>query len=393
MMKSPVIVSAVRTPFTRSWKGALNMTHGATLGGHVVQHALARVDLDPARVEDVILGCANPEGANGGNIARQSAIRAGLPVTVPGVTVNRFCSSGLQAIAFAAQRIQTGECETLVAGGAESISCVQRELNMHMFEEAWIASNKPELYWPMLRTAEHLAAVYGVSREQQDAYGAQSQQRACAAREAGKFAGEIVPISTLAAIAYPKTGDLRTEQVGIGEDDGLRPDTTPATLAKVRSALPDGTVTGGNASQITDGAAACLLMEEGVAVKENLPVLGRFHGFAVAGCEPAEMGMGPIYAIPRLLQRAGLKVSDIGLWEINEAFAVQVMLCRDRLGIPDELLNVNGGAIALGHPYGATGARLVAQLLAEGRRRGVRWVVASMCIGGGQGAAALFEVC
>jgi acetyl-CoA C-acetyltransferase len=369
------------------------MTHGATLGGHVVQHALARVDLDPARVEDVILGCANPEGANGNNIARQSAIRAGLPVTVPGVSVNRFCSSGLQAIAFAAQRIQTGECETLVAGGAESISCVQRELNMHMFEEAWIAKSKPELYWPMLRTAEHLATVYGVSREQQDAYGAQSQQRACAAREAGKFADEIVPISTLAAIADPKTGDLRTEQVDIAEDDGLRLGTTLEALAKVRSAVPDGTVTGGNASQITDGAAACLLMEEGLAVKENLPVLGRFHGFAVAGCEPAEMGMGPIYAIPRLLQRAGLKVADIGLWEINEAFAVQVMLCRDRLGIPDELLNVNGGAIALGHPYGATGARLVAQLLAEGRRRGVRWVVASMCIGGGQGAAALFEVC
>lgn len=369
------------------------MTHGTTLGGHVVQHALARVDLDPARVEDVILGCANPEGANGNNIARQSAIRAGLPVTVPGVTVNRFCSSGLQAIAFAAQRIQTGECEILVAGGAESISCVQRELNLHMFEEAWIANNKPELYWPMLRTAEHLAKRYGMSREQQDAYGAQSQQRACAARDSGKFAEEIVPITTLAAIADPGTGDLRTEQVIIGEDDGLRPDTTPGALAWVRSALPDGTVTGGNASQITDGAAACLLMEEDLAVKENLPVLGRFHSFAVAGCEPEEMGMGPIYAIPRLLQRAGLTISDIGLWEINEAFAVQVILCRDRLGIPDALLNVNGGAIALGHPYGATGARLVAQLLAEGRRRGVRWVVASMCIGGGQGAAALFEIC
>lgn len=391
-MKTPVIVSTARTPFARSWKGALNMTHGATLGGHAVRAAVARAGIDPARVEDVVLGCANPEGANGGNIARQSAIRAGLPVTVPGVTVNRFCSSGLQAIAFAAQRIQTGECETLVAGGAESISCVQRELNMHMFEEAWIAAHKPELYWPMLRTAEHLATRYEVSREQQDIYGAQSQHRAVAAREAGRLAAEIEPITTVACMIDSATGDLRSEQMTIAADDGLRAETTVATLAGVRSALAHGTVTAGNASQITDGAAACVLMEESAASRAGCEALGRFHGFAVAGCEPAEMGLGPIYAIPKLLARAGLKISDIDLWEINEAFAVQVLLCRDRLGIDDDLLNVNGGAIALGHPYGATGGRLVGQLLAEGRRRGARWVVASMCIGGGQGAAALFEV-
>lgn len=391
-MKTPVIVSTARTPFARSWKGVLNMTHGATLGGHAVRAAVARAGIDPARVEDVVLGCANPEGANGGNIARQSAIRAGLPVTVPGVTVNRFCSSGLQAIAFAAQRIQTGECETLVAGGAESISCVQRELNMHMFEEAWIAAHKPELYWPMLRTAEHLATRYEVSREQQDIYGAQSQHRAVAAREAGRFSAEIEPITTLACMIDGATGDLHSEQVTIAADDGLRPETTVATLAGVRSAFARGTVTAGNASQITDGAAACVLMEESAASRAGCEALGRFHGFAVAGCEPAEMGLGPIYAIPKLLARAGLQIGDIDLWEINEAFAVQVLLCRDRLGIDDDRLNVNGGAIALGHPYGATGGRLVGQLLAEGRRRGARWVVASMCIGGGQGAAALFEV-
>ncbi|WP_321930510.1 acetyl-CoA C-acyltransferase [Paraburkholderia guartelaensis] len=391
-MKTPLIVSTARTPFARSWKGALNMTHGATLGGHVVQAAIARAGIDPARVEDVVLGCANPEGANGGNIARQSAIRAGLPVTVPGVTVNRFCSSGLQAIAFAAQRIQTGECEALVAGGAESISCVQRELNMHMFEEAWIAEHKPELYWPMLRTAEHLATRYEVSRERQDAYGAESQRRAVAAREAGRLSAEIEPITTVACTIDSATGDLRTEHVTIAADDGLRAETTVATLAGVRSALAGGTVTAGNASQITDGAAACVLMEESAASRAGCEALGRFHGFAVAGCEPAEMGLGPIYAIPKLLARAGLEIGDIDLWEINEAFAVQVLLCRERLGIDDDRLNVNGGAIALGHPYGATGGRLVGQLLAEGRRRGARWVVASMCIGGGQGAAALFEV-
>ncbi len=390
-MKQALIVSTARTPFAKSWRGAFNMTHGATLGGHVVQAAVARAGLDPGRVEDVVLGCANPEGANGGNIARQSALRAGLPVTVPGVTVNRFCSSGLQAVALAAQRIQVGECQVLVAGGAESISCVQNEMNVHMAQEPWLARERPGLYWPMLRTAEWLASRYGVTREAQDALGAASQQRAAAARQAGCFDGEIVPIEVLTARA-DRNGDLSTETTTVAADDGIRPDTTAAALAQVRSVLPEGSVTGGNASQITDGAAACVLMEEELAGRLGAQALGRFHGFAVAGCEPEEMGLGPIYAVPRLLQRHGLTVDDIDLWELNEAFAVQVLLCRDRLGIADERLNVNGGAIALGHPYGATGARLVGHLLLEGRRRGARWVVATMCIGGGQGAAALLEV-
>jgi len=391
-MKQAIIVSAARTPFTRSWRGAFNLTHGATLGGHGVRAAVERAGVEPDRIDDVILGCANPEGANGGNIARQSAIRAGLPVTVPGVTVNRFCSSGLQAIAFAAQRIQTGECELLVAGGSESISCVQNELNLHMAEEPWIARNKPELYWPMLRTAEVLASRYGVARERQDAYGARSQQRAAAAQERGLFEAEIAPIRVLAASADPKSGEMRTAMVDVSRDEGIRPDTTVEALSRIPSALPDGTVTGGNASQISDGAAACVLMEEGAAERAGLQALGRFHGFAVAGCEPDEMGLGPVYAVPKLLARHGLRVEDIDLWELNEAFAVQVLLCRDRLGIPDDRLNVNGGAIALGHPYGASGARMTAQLLHEGRRRKARWAVATMCIGGGQGAAALFEV-
>jgi acetyl-CoA C-acetyltransferase len=390
-MKQALIVSTARTPFAKSWRGAFNMTHGATLGGHVVQAAVARAGIDPGRVEDVLLGCANPEGANGGNLARQSALRAGLPVTVPGVTVNRFCSSGMQAIAFAAQRIQTGECEVLVAGGSESISCVQNELNRHMAEEPWLARERPTLYWPMLRTAEVLATRYGVGREHQDALGLTSQQRATAAQAAGRFADEIAPIDVLAARAA-RNGDLYTETVRVEQDEGIRADTTAEGLSTVRSAMPGGSVTGGNASQISDGASACVLMEEGQASRLGLQPLGRFHGFAVAGCEPDEMGLGPVYAVPKLLQRHGLSVEDIDLWELNEAFAVQVLLCRDRLGIPDERLNVNGGAIALGHPYGATGGRVVGHLLLEGRRRGAHWVVATMCIGGGQGAAALLEV-
>ncbi len=361
------------------------------MGGHVVRAAVARAGIEPGRVEDVVLGCANPEGANGGNIARQSALRAGLPVTVPGVTVNRFCSSGLQAIAFAAQRIQTGECDVLVAGGAESISCVQNEMNQHMAQESWLARERPALYWPMLRTAEVLASRYGVTREQQDVLGLSSQQRAALAQETGRFGSEIEPIEVLAARA-DRNGDLRTEMIRVDADEGIRADTSLEGLATIRSAMPGGSVTGGNASQISDGASACVLMEEGLASRQGIAPLGRFHGFSVAGCEPDEMGLGPIYAVPKLLQRHGLSVDDIDLWELNEAFAVQVLLCRDRLGIPDERLNVSGGAIALGHPYGATGGRVVGHLLLEGRRRGARWVVATMCIGGGQGAAALLEV-
>ncbi len=361
------------------------------MGGHVIRAAVARAGVEPDRIEDVMLGCANPEGANGGNIARQSALRAGLPVTVSGVTVNRFCSSGLQAIALAAQRIQTGECEVLVAGGSESISCVQNEMNQHMAQETWLARERPTLYWPMLRTAEVLASRYGVTREQQDILGLSSQQRAAAAQEAGRFDDEIEPIEVLTARA-DRNGDLRTEAVLVGADEGIRADTSLEGLATIRTAMQGGSVTGGNASQISDGASACVLMEESLASRCGATPLGRFHGFAVAGCEPDEMGLGPIYAVPKLLQRHGLNVEDIDLWELNEAFAVQVLLCRDRLRIADERLNVNGGAIALGHPYGATGGRVVGHLLLEGRRRGARWVVATMCIGGGQGAAALLEV-
>ncbi len=391
-MNDAVIVSTARTPFAKSWRGAFNMTHGATLGGHVVAHAIERAGIEADRVEDVVMGCANPEGANGNNIGRQSAIRAGLPVSVPGMTVNRFCSSGLQAIAIAAQRIQTGECEVLVAGGAESISCVQNELNMHMFEEPWIREHKPQLYWPMLRTAEHLADKYGVSREHQDAYGLQSQQRASAARAAGRLSAEIAPIRVRAAFADTRSGELATREVDVLEDEGIRGDTTLEGLARVRTAMAQGTVTAGNASQISDGAGACVLMSGAAAQRAGLQALGRFCGFSVAGCEPDEMGLGPIHAVPRLLQRHGLTIDDIGLWELNEAFAVQVLLCRDRLGIPDDRLNVSGGAIALGHPYGATGARVTGHLLLEGKRRAARWAVATMCIGGGQGAAALYEI-
>lgn len=368
------------------------MTHGATMGGHVVRHAVERAGIDPEIIEDVILGCANPEGANGANIARQIALRAGLPVSVPGLTVNRFCSSGLQAIALAGQRIQAGECEVLVAGGSESISCVQNELNMHMFEESWLAKHKPEIYMPMLKTAEVVATRYGISREVQDEYGAQSQQKAAAAQAAGRFDTEIAPITVTMAVGDPKTGDMRTQEVTVSLDEGIRADTSLEGVRKIRSVLPGGTVTAGNASQISDGASACVLMSEDAAVRAGLSPMGRFVGFAVAGCEPDEMGIGPVFAIPKLLKRHGLKVSDIGLWELNEAFAVQVLYCRDKLGIPDELLNVNGGAIAMGHPYGATGSRQTGHLMIEGKRRGARWAIATMCIGGGQGAAALFEV-
>jgi acetyl-CoA C-acetyltransferase len=391
-MEDAVIVSTARTGLAKSWRGAFNMTHGATLGGHVVKHAMERAAIEPGMVEDVIMGCANPEGATGANIARQIALRAGCPVSVSGLTVNRFCSSGLQTIALAAQRVQSGEGDVYVAGGVESISCVQNESNRHMLAEYWLTKHKPEIYWSMLQTAETVAKRYNISREAQDHYGVESQLRAARSQAEGKFKDEIVPMTTTMGVADKTTGMLGTKEVTIAADEGIRADTTYEGVSKIKPALPGGVIAAGNASQFSDGASAAVVMSAKLAEKKGIKPLGIFRGFAVAGCEPDEMGIGPVYAIPKLLERTGKTVADIGLWELNEAFAVQVIYCRDKLGIPNDRLNVDGGAIAVGHPYGVTGARLVGHALIEGKRRGEKYVVVTMCIGGGMGAAGLFEV-